>query len=245
MRYEVIQSGSDGNATVVNGNILVDCGVPYYKLLPYARDLRLVLLTHQHSDHFNRFTIRRLAKERPTLRWACAEWLVYYLLAAGVDIRNIDVIETDGSVYLYNFKEPVSIKAERLNHNVPNCGYHVWTGGDRLFYATDTGSLDGIEAKNYDIYMVEANYTETALKLREEAKLEAGEFAYETAARENHLSYEQAIEWLQQNMGPRSIWIPMHQHKETERGDDDGMVRSTSDAREAPEDAETFQTDQA
>ena len=222
MKYEILETGSSGNCTIINGTIAVDMGIPFKKLQPYVRALRLVLLTHQHGDHFCRSTVRRLAKERPTLRWACAEWMVYYALDAGVDIRNIDVMETDGTMYAYGWKEPVTVKAERLNHNVPNCAYHVWTGGEKLFYATDTGSLDGIEAKGYEIYLVEANYTEASLRLREEAKLEAGEFAYETAARENHLSYEQAIEWLQQNMGPRSIWVPMHQHKEMERGEDDG-----------------------
>ena len=223
MRYKIIQTGSDGNATLIQGKILIDCGVPYKLLQPYVRDLQLVLLTHQHGDHFCKSTVRRLAKERPTLRWGCAEWMVYYALDAGVDIRNIDVMETDGTTYCYGpTLDGAIIRPVRLNHNVPNCGYHIQIDWDKLFYATDTGSLDGIEAKDYEIYMVEANYTEASLRLREEAKLEAGEFAYETAARENHLSYEQAIEWLQQNMGPRSIWVPMHQHKEMERGEDDG-----------------------
>lgn len=223
MRYDIIQTGSDGNATVINRKILIDCGVPFKKLQPYAQDLRLVLLTHQHSDHFCKSTIRRLAKERPTLRWACLEWLVYFLLEAGVDIRNIDVLELDGTSYDYGpAVDGAVIRPVRLSHNVPNCGYHVQVNGERLFYATDTGSLEGIEAGEYDYYLVEANYTETELKTREDAKLEAGEFAYETAARENHLSYEQAIEWLQKNMGPRSIWIPMHMHKEKARSNDDG-----------------------
>ena len=173
------------------------------------------------SDHFCKSTVRRLAKERPTLRWACAEWLVYYLLETGVDIRNIDVLETDGTTYCYGTTlDGAIIRPERLRHNVPNVGYHISINGEKLFYATDTGSLDGIEASNYDVYLVEANYTETDLKIREEEKLEAGEFAYESAARENHLSYEQAVEWLTKSMGPRSIWIPMHMHKEKARGND-------------------------
>ena len=151
IKYDIIQTGSDGNATVVNGKILIDCGVAFKKLQPYAKDLRLVLLTHQHSDHFNKGTIRRLAKERPTLRWACAEWLVYYLLEAGVDIRNIDVLETDGTTYDYGpALDDATIRPERLNHNVPNVGYHLLINGERLFYATDTGSLDGIEAMFID-----------------------------------------------------------------------------------------------
>ena len=230
MNFEVLQTGSDGNATLIDGTILIDIGVSFRKLEPYESSLRLVLLTHQHGDHFKPSTVSRLAKDRPTLRFGCCEWMVPKLLECGVKPMNIDVYEINGMEYWYGIlisDREVSVRPERLEHNVPNCGYHIRIGRESLFYATDTGSLDGIEAKGYDTYLVEANYIEAELEARAEAKLEAGEFAYETAAAENHLSYEKAIEWLQKNMGTNSIWVPMHQHKEK----DNGMVRSTSDAQ--------------
>ena len=49
MTYEIIETGSTGNATVVDDKILVDCGVAYSKLKPYIPKLRLVLLTHAHG----------------------------------------------------------------------------------------------------------------------------------------------------------------------------------------------------
>lgn len=222
MKYEIIQTGSDGNATLVDGSILIDCGVAFKKLEPYERDLHLVLLTHHHGDHFKLGTVSRMAKDRPTLRFGCCEWMVPLLLQCGVRPENIDVYEINGMEYWYGVLcgDEVSVRPEWLFHNVPNCGYHIRIGSEMLFYATDTGTLDGIEAKGYDLYLVEANHTEAELEARAEAKLEAGEFAYETAAAQNHLSQEQAIEWLTQNMGPHSIWVPMHQHKE--RGTEDG-----------------------
>ena len=33
--YQIIASGSTGNATVINGNILIDCGVSLKALRPY------------------------------------------------------------------------------------------------------------------------------------------------------------------------------------------------------------------
>lgn len=63
--------------------VLVDCGVPYKALEPYVPKLKLVLLTHIHSDHFQKRTIKRLASERPTLRFGCCRWLVPPLIAAG------------------------------------------------------------------------------------------------------------------------------------------------------------------
>ena len=66
MNYRIIESGSSGNATIVENIILIDCGVSFKKLKDYYQELKLVLLTHIHSDHFNKTTLKKLAKERPT-----------------------------------------------------------------------------------------------------------------------------------------------------------------------------------
>lgn len=212
MTYNIISTGSSGNAVLINGNILIDCGVPYTRLKAYRKDLKLVLLTHIHSDHFNPRTVRTLAKERPTLRWGCCDWLVRPLLEAGVDKRRIDVLEP-GKEFFY--PDMCYLTPEVLAHNVPNCGYRITAmGGESLFYATDTGTLDGIEAKDYDLYMIEANHTRAELEARMEAKRAAGEFSYELAAAQNHLSREQAEDWLYQQMGPRSRYVFLHQHIE-------------------------------
>jgi Cft2 family RNA processing exonuclease len=44
--YNVLASGSGGNATLVGSGIMIDCGVPYKTVDPFVRDIRLVLLTH-------------------------------------------------------------------------------------------------------------------------------------------------------------------------------------------------------
>lgn len=217
MTYEIISTGSKGNAVVINDCILIDCGVPFKSLEPVKKDLRLVLLTHIHSDHFNPRTVRVLAKERPALRWGCCEWMVAPLLEAGVDKRRIDVIGPDkrgetSHAMIYNGLSIVW--PEPLVHNVPNCGWHIEHGHERLFYATDTGTLDGIEAKGYDLYMVEANHTRAELAARMDAKRAAGEFSYEWAAAQNHLSREQAEDWLYQQMGTNSQYVFLHQHQE-------------------------------
>lgn len=49
MNYEIIQTGSSGNAVVIGNEILIDCGVAFKKIEPYAKRLNLVLLTHVHS----------------------------------------------------------------------------------------------------------------------------------------------------------------------------------------------------
>ena len=63
MEFKMISTGSKGNAVILNDEILIDCGVPYKAIKPYVKGLKLVLLTHQHSDHFKPETIRKLAME--------------------------------------------------------------------------------------------------------------------------------------------------------------------------------------
>ena len=215
MTFDVIATGSAGNAVVLNDTILIDCGVPFKKLEHVKDDLKLVLLTHSHSDHFNRRTVRALATERPTLRWCCCEWMVEPLVKAGVDKRKIDVLFSSENTYCaYSYPDlHIIVFPELLTHDVPNCGWHIHQASERIFYATDTGTLDGITAPGYDLYMIEANHKKAELEARLEAKEQAGEFAYERRAAANHLSEEQALDWLYQNMGPNSQYVLLHQHK--------------------------------
>lgn len=213
MTYNIISTGSKGNAVVINDKILIDIGVPFKALEPVKKDLRLVLLTHIHGDHFNPRTVRALSKERPALRWGCCEWMVGPLLEAGVDKRRIDVISPYNSDDAALYKGLAVVRPEFIPHNVPNCAWHIEHGGERLFYATDTGTLDGIEARGYDLYMIEANHTRAGIEARIEEKRAAGEFSYEWAAAQNHLSREQAEDWLYQQMGPNSRYVFLHQHQ--------------------------------
>ena len=213
MVYDIIATGSDGNALIINDSILIDCGVPYKALKHHAKRLQLVLLTHAHSDHFNPATVKRLGHDRPGLRWGCCDWMVAKLLDAGIYRRQIDVY-APGSTVAY-LSGNVVISPVELPHNVPNCGYKIMLPPDAaIFYATDTGTLDGITAKGFTHYFVEANHTRAEIEARAAEKEARGEFAYEVRAAENHLSYEQAVEWLMGQMAPESIWIPMHGHKD-------------------------------
>lgn len=208
MTYNIISTGSKGNAVQLGGSILIDCGVPFKSLANCYKDLKLVLLTHEHGDHINKATVKRLAAERPTLRWGCCEWMVQHLIGI-VGPKQIDVLSCD-SWYDYGvFK----VSPVNLYHNVPNCGYRLEFDGFRVFYATDTGTLYGIEAKGYDLYMIEANHGREEISERAKAKIDRGEFAYEVRAAENHLSREQAEDWIYQNIGQNGRYVFLHQHE--------------------------------
>lgn len=213
MNYNIISTGSQGNAVVVDDIILIDCGVSFKALKDVYKNLQIVLLTHIHTDHFKRSTIKRLAKERPALRFGCCEWLANELVETGVSWRNIDVFEV-GKVYDY---EVFKVSPVKLYHNVQNCGYRLFMNGEKGIYATDTEHLQGITAKDYDLYMIEANYTDEDLQERISAKLASGEYCYELNVANRHLSHEQASEWLMDNMGEKSEYVFLHVHQEKSR----------------------------
>jgi len=210
MNYNIISTGSQGNAIVLNKIILLDCGVPFKALKEVYKDLRIVLLTHIHGDHFNKTTIRKLAAERPTLRFACCKWLTAELLECGVSIHNIDSLEI-GRIYDY---KTFKVSPVKLYHDVDNAGWRVFQNAEKAIYMTDTVTLEGISAKNYDLYLVEANYITEELEERIRSKETSGEYVYEYRVRNVHLSKEKADEWLLDNIGENSEAIYIHQHIE-------------------------------
>lgn len=205
MNYKIINTGSDGNATIVNGIILIDCGVSYKKLIPYIDKLELVFISHIHSDHFNKTTVKLLAKNRPTLRFAVGNYLINDLVEIGVNKANIDLVEPNIIYYYGIFK----ISPIKLYHDVENMGLRLFMNNKKLIYATDTYTLEGITAKDYDIYLIEGNY-ENEEELHERAYNDY----YESRVKKTHLSKEYATNWLLENMSEKSIYEFMHQHKE-------------------------------
>lgn len=210
MNYKIISSCSTGNATIIRDIILIDCGVTFKKLEKYYKQLKIVLLTHIHSDHFKKETIRKLAQERPTLRFACCEWLLQPLLECGVLRKNIDLLQID-TRYDYKLFKIVPIK---LYHDVPQCGYRILFDDYKVIYMTDTRTVEGIVAKNYDLYLVEGNYEEEELEQRIKQKQEEGLYYYESRVRNTHLSKGQATDFLLNNMGENSEYVFMHEHVE-------------------------------
>lgn len=79
---------------------------------------------------------------------------------------------------------------------------------------TDTKTVDGIVAKDYDLYLIEGNYDEEEIQERIKQKEEAGEFINEYRTMNSHLSVQQATDFLLQNMGNKGTYEFIHQHKD-------------------------------
>lgn len=210
--FEIISTGSAGNAVVINKIVLIDCGVNFKALEPFYHSLKLVLLTHIHSDHFNKTAVRLLARERPTLRFACCKWLVNNLIACGVSKANIDVLSFN---VIYNYGA-CNVIAFPLVHDVPNCGYKVHFPIGKVIYATDTNNLNGVAARNYDLYLIEANYIDEDIQAKIKEKEANGEFAYERRVLRTHLSKQKCDDFIYKNIGSHGQYVYMHCHRDDE-----------------------------
>lgn len=222
MNYDVIATGSTGNAVIV-GNLLIDCGVSHRKLLPYIEDevgrakIKFVLLTHAHRDHFLPSTAKLISDRTPSVGFVCCPWMVGELIEACIPKRKIHVLKPN-TAYFFGEHGALKITPILLKHDVPNCGYKLHFRRDggfwRCFYATDCANLNGIEANGYDLYMIEANHREAEIAERIREKEEAGVFCYERRAAEVHLSREQAERFIADNAWKNSRYVYLHQHKE-------------------------------
>ncbi len=218
LQCEILQTGSSGNCVILNGIIALDIGVVYKKVAPYSRGLQLVFVGHEHTDHFKASTIRTLALERPTLRFCGGDWMACKFISAGVPARNIDVL---GARKRYDYGA-FQIEPVPLYHDVPNYGLKIYIKDKRVIYIVDTGYVGDVEAKDFDLFLLESNHTSAEIEARIADKQSRGEFAYEVRAARNHLSQEQALEWLARNAGPNSKVVFLHQHKDKDKEVEDG-----------------------
>ena len=210
VKYKILSTGSIGNCIVVNDYLMLDCGLPYTKIQPYLDKIKLIFISHCHSDHLKKSTIKRIAYEKPKIKFIVGNFLVNELIELGVNKRNVITFETGKWFDIGIFQ----VKMDYLFHDVPNNCLHIkFKNEEKLFYATDTSSIDHIEAKGYNLYLIEANYN-TDEELREKIKEdeEQGQFSYYKRVLETHLSQLQAINWLDQNKNEDSEYCFIHQH---------------------------------
>lgn len=215
MKYKIIGSGSKGNALAISEGdllILIDCGMSYRSLKGVRPDA--ILLTHEHGDHFNKSTLKRIVEDNPLTLVVTPHYLVPELIKLKVPPRNI-VISKPG-LELKKRDTTATLEMFHLFHDVPNVGWVVRFDFDgeqsSMMYATDTSKLDGISAPNLDYYFIEANYEDSEIEQRIAEKVASGEFAYEFRARDNHLSRARADAWIAENAGEHSKYIYMHKH---------------------------------
>lgn len=205
MRFQVLKTGSAGNALLFEDDLLLDVGMSYNKLkevIDVSR-LKYVLLTHIHSDHYLPATIRKLMVNTKA-EIVCGLWLADDLTTRGVPEDRIIIVDVGFRYELGGY----TIAPVKAYHDVPNIGYRIMKDGHKHFHMTDTVTLDGISAENYDSCTLECNHCEEAIdRLIAQAK-EKREFTHLSGAKNSHLSVQKAAAFVKQNKIKK--FVPMH-----------------------------------
>lgn len=209
MVYDILKTGSSGNCIIINSILALDMGIPFKLLGEYTKTIKLVFISHQHSDHFNPATIKRLHDLRPTVRFCVGDFLYQKLIDIGINKKNIDVIKHN-KIYDYRI---LKIMPFMLIHDVFNYGLRLFMGGEKLLYAVDTNTIDHVKAFNYNHYLIEANYDEDKLAENIKRDMEQGIYSYGVRVKDTHLSIQKASEWIMENAGAASEYEFIHQSK--------------------------------
>lgn len=75
----------------------------------------------------------------------------------------------------------------------------------------DTSNVDNIEAKDYNLYLIEANYQRKILEKHIEECDDENKLYYLNRVSRTHLSYEESNSFLIENMGKKSEYQYIHQ----------------------------------
>ena len=211
MKYKILKTGSSGNAVLLENGLLLDCGVPFKLIEPHLKKIKAVFVSHEHKDHMNISTLKRIHELRPTVRFLAGFWLKTYLDMSGIKKSNIDYLSPN-KTYDYNLFKIIPFI---LIHDVKNIGIKILDkkNKEKVLYAVDTKKIDHIRAVYYDLYLIEANYDEEKLEQNIKRDKENGLFSYGERVKETHLSIQQVSGWLLDNAGENSVYEFLHRSK--------------------------------
>jgi len=202
MTCDIIATGSSGNCFLFNGTVLIDLGVPYSHLkdVDFSK-ITHILLTHKHGDHFSEATIRRVNSDHKHIKFIFGEWLKEPMRLLRVE--NFEVIEMN-KAYDFGFK----IAGVVAYHDVPNCGYRLIFDNHKHLHITDTSTIEGIIATNYDSATIECNYdTQTADEIIARAEAD-GAYTHMNRSKSTHLSVQETARFVKEN-GIKKLY-PVH-----------------------------------
>lgn len=202
--YKIISSGSTGNCVFLFERILVDIGVPFSRIKDVYKNVQLLTWSHKHSDHINKETVKRLVFERPSLRIAICEH--EYERAVESGCKNIDVLK-NGVWYDYG---EFQIATFKTYHDCPSNGWRFKYKDFKVFFVTDSFTLEGITAPNYTHYLCESNYDSETVWDKINDRESRGEYAHQRGAINSHLSEQQANEFYFNNRAEHSRLIRLH-----------------------------------
>lgn len=207
MKYNIVGSSSKGNAVIVEEFLLLDCGVSYSRLKPYLKTIKLIFISHIHKDHLLPRTIEQINYNYPNIKYIVGSYEVCAKLSSlHIPKKNIYVLPSGKWFDLGALK----LKLEKLYHDVSNFGIKWEYEGKKGIYFTDTCKVDHIDAKNYDLYLVENNYQQEILEEHIKNCEDKNKLNYLYRVFDTHLSKSDCDDFLIKNMGENSKFEYLH-----------------------------------
>lgn len=150
MEYNIISTGSKGNAVII-GPVLVDCGVSFKSVKDHLYDVKVLLITHIHSDHVKESTLKNIILMFPHIKI-----FGNYEVCQKFNEYPIQVVNAE-----YPFlAADLTFTPFQCEHDVLTYGY-VWEyEGKQIIYATDTSHLDNAPDLKFDYFFIESNHDE-------------------------------------------------------------------------------------
>ena len=221
IEVNVISTGSTGNAIFLDGQVLVDCGVPFSKLAEsgVVDRVKYIYLTHQHRDHINVATLKKILTNRPTVRIIYPQYLVnFFADCFSYDCSFLIQKSFISSITKWYKIGNITFSCVPLHHDVPNVAWKIHfstpQGIYKVIYATDTASMDGVIAKDYNLYLIEANYDKEDMVQRIKEKRMTGQYIYEDRVLKTHLSKQKADDFIYENIGRNGAYMYLHGHED-------------------------------
>jgi phosphoribosyl 1,2-cyclic phosphodiesterase len=215
LRITVLASGSSGNATLVeseNGSLLIDAGIGPRILASRLTDagaswsqLRAVLLTHTHSDHWDDGTLSQLCRREIPLYCSPAHHTVLESWSPGFkQLKSANLVRDYDTASVIESGSGLRCLPVPLRHDGgPTFGFRIEAAADlfgascRIAYAADLGCWDAsLAASLADVELL-------ALEFNHDVALEcASRRSPSLIARvlgdEGHLSNDQAAGLLRE-----------------------------------------------
>lgn len=208
--YKLIASGSDGNCIIYRDKVMVDIGIKLKDkalIEPYLENIKVIIITHRHSDHLQLPLMKWLIRKHPNIVFMYLQDVREYLdekltrrengESIQIEVPKEIIIEPK-KVYNLGF-----VKYQPINvyHDVPNvCLYFKWKDDFSNFHATDTHNLKGIRIpSSTNLVAIEQHHIEEHYEMVIEEKKASGEYSHEIGARNSHMSFERATEFLETN----------------------------------------------
>lgn len=231
--YNIISSSSKGNCIIYNETVMVDVGgsVSYKKVEPYLDKVRLIIITHEHSDHFNRKVISRIAENHRDIAFAGGSYMIPLLVECGVSKYIELAFDYKKNMYVkYDFGICI-LQPVKLYHDVENIGLvFMFDNGITLFHATDTHTLENIRVPNMHYYAIEHNYIDewrlANIERKEKENIERslnGErsiYINEYNSPKAHMSFEYVESWLEEMGAYGSKVLRLHMSTSDKRYND-------------------------